>query len=152
MDSGQVPPEIPESLAANREELRRRSRSERVRPLWLWTGIVTGPVAFAIVRLAGILLLSHDCGRRAVTRVLGMSPPELATAGITVAGALVTIAGGYLSWRIWRWTSLRGDEVTTGNMPFVPFFALGGALLSAFFLFGILITGILALALSTNCQ
>jgi hypothetical protein len=114
-----------------------------VRPLWLWAGIVTGPVAFAVVRLAGILLLSHGCGN---------SAPEFLTAGITIAGAVMTIAAGYLSWRIWRWTSLREDEVSTGNMPFVPFFALGGTLLSAFFLFGIIITGVLALVLSTSCE
>lgn len=150
MDPPEVPDDIPESLAAHREELRRRSRAERVRPLWLWIGILTGPVAFLVVRTAGIVLLSHACGGG--TRVLAMSPAELATVGITVLGALVTAAAGLLSWRIWRQTSLREDEVSSGAMPRVPFWALGGVWLSAFFLFAIVITGGLALALDTHCS
>lgn len=136
-------------LAANREELRRRSRAERVRSLWLWIGIVTGPLAFLAVRIAGILVVSHGCGRTSAW--LGQSPSTLVIAGITLLGALVTIGAGVMSWRIWRRTSMREDEVSTGNMPRVPFWALGGVLLSAFFVFGIAITGGIALALSTAC-
>jgi hypothetical protein len=139
-----LPNDLPQALIANREELRRRSRSERIRPLWLWVGILTGPVAFAAVRLASIILLSHGCGG-------ALSPAVIATAGITLVGAVVTVGAGLLSWYIWRWTSLREDEVSTGNMPRVPFFAMGGVLVSAFCLFGIVTTGGLALALSGGC-
>src|SRR5438309_1259435 len=127
--------DLPERLTSNREELRRRSRAERVRPLWLWVGIVTGPLAFLVVRIASIVLVSQGCGHGAEPHMLGLSPPQLAIAGITALGALVTIAAGLLAWRIWRRTSLREDEVSAGSMPRVPFWALGGVLLSAFFLF-----------------
>jgi hypothetical protein len=149
MGSSHVPGDLPETLAANREELRRRSRAERVRPLWLWIGILTGPVAFLVVRTAGILLLSHAC-HGASTRVLDQSP-EAATAVITILGAVATSTAGFMSWRIWRRTSLRADEVSSGTMPRVPFWALGGVLLSAFFLFAIAITGGISLALDTGC-
>lgn len=120
-------------------------------PLRLWVGIVTGPIAFLVVRVASIVLLSHGCGHGTATRVLGLSPAEVATAGITLLGALLTIGAGLMSWHIWRRTSLRQDEVTSGSMPRVPFWALGGVLMSAFFLFGIVVTGAVALALSTGC-
>ena len=151
MGTPQLPRDLPEALAANREELRRRSRAERVRSLWLWIGILTGPVAFAVVRIASIVLLSHDCGQIAGTHLLGLSPYQVATAGITLLGALVTMGAGLLSWRIWRQTSLPEDEVTTGNMPRVPFWALGGMLMSGFCLLALALTGGLALALSASC-
>lgn len=151
MEPPPLPDDLPDSLVAQREELRRRSRAERVRPLWLWVGIVTGPVAFLVVRTAGIILLSHTCGNGSGTGTSAFSTPELAAAGITVLGALATIASGFLSWRIWRRTSLREDEVSSGSMPRVPFWALGGVWLSGFFLFAILITGGLAFALGTRC-
>ncbi len=151
MGSQQVPGDLPESLAASREDLRRRSRAERVRPLWLWIGILTGPVALLVVRTAGIVLISHACGQSPGAGRLGLSPAELATAGIYALGALATIGAGLLSWRIWRRTSLAEDEVSSGAMPRVPFWALGGVLLSAFFLFAIIITGGVTLALSTGC-
>jgi hypothetical protein len=150
MNSDQVPPDLHETLAPHREELQRRSRAERVHSVWLWIDIVTGPIAFLVVRIASIILLSHGCSTGAGA-LLGLSLPQLATAGVTILGALVTIGAGLVSWRIWRCTSLREDEVSTGNMPRVPFWALGGVLLCAFFLFAIVVNGVLTLALSTAC-
>jgi hypothetical protein len=151
MRTPHLPRDLPEILSANREELRRRSRAERVPSQWLWIGILTGPVAFAVVRIASIVLLSHDCGRMAGPHVLGLSLPQAATAGITLVGALVTLGAGLLSWRIWRQTSLPQDEVSVGNMPRVPFWALGGILLNAIFLPAIAYTGGVALLLSGGC-
>jgi predicted transporter len=107
-------------------------------------------VAFALVRIAGILLVSHGCDRTG-TMWLGQSPATLAIAGITLLGALATIGAGLLAWRIWRRTSMPQDEVSDEGIPRVPFWALGGMLLSAFFLFGILITGGIGVTLSTAC-
>jgi hypothetical protein len=152
MDRPDLPHDLPETLAADREELRRRSRAERVPSLWLWAGVVTGPAAFLVVRTASIILLSRGCGHVSGVAILGLSAPHVQTAAITVLAALVTVASGLLSWRIWRRTSLPQDEVSTGNMPRVPFWALGGALLSAFFLAAIMLTGGLAIALSTGCS
>lgn len=151
MSTPHVPRDLPEAVVANREELRRRSRAERVRPIWLWIGIVTGPLAFAVVRIASIILLAHSCSRAAGTSLLGMSLSQVTAAGITLLGALATIGAGLIAWRVWRRTSLPQDEVTTGNMPRVPFWALGGLLVSAFCLFAIAFTGGLALVLSTDC-
>lgn len=151
MGTPHLPRDLPEALAANREELRRRSRAERVHSLWLWVGIITGPVAFAAVRIASIILLSHNCDSVAGTHLPGISTPQAVTAAITILGVLVTMGAGLLSWHIWRRTSLPEDEVTTENMPRVPFWALGGMLVSGFCLIAIVLTGGLALALSTSC-
>jgi|SRR5579884_1452659 len=143
--------DLPESVLRDREELRRRARAERVHPLWLWIGIVTGPLAFVLVRTAGIVLVSQTCSKAAASGLLGLSPSQSLTAGITLLGALVTTVAGVISWRIWRRTSLGEDEVSAEGMPRVPFWALGGTLLSAFFVLAIAVTGILAVALSTSC-
>src|SRR5689334_17846448 len=141
MSTPHLPGDLPDVLAANREELRRRSRAERVHSIWLWIGILAGPLAFLVVRLASIVLLDHHCGRAAQARFLGMSSPQLAIAGITLLGAVVTVAAGLRAWQIWRFTSLPEDEVSNEEMPRVPFWALGGILVSAFCLLGIAITG-----------
>src|SRR5579884_2001851 len=151
MSESRAPHDLPDALAANREDLRRRSRAERIHPLWLWIGILAGPLSFLMVRVAGIVLLSHGCGQTATRSVLGLSSPQLITTGITILGVLITLAAGLLSWRIWRRTSLAEDEVSAGNMPRVPFWALGGMLLNAFFLLFILVTGGTALVLSAGC-
>lgn len=151
MDSSQGPSDLLEVLSASREDLRRRSRAERVRSLWLWIGILTGPVALLVVGVISVVLLSLDCGRVVKPHVLGHLSFQVATGAITLLGALVTIGAGLISWRIWRWTSLPEDEVTFGDMPRVPFWALGGVLLSTFCLAGILYTGGLALVLSEGC-
>src|SRR5579875_1555208 len=133
------PYDLPDALIANREELRRRSRAERVRPLWLWTGVLTGPVAFLIVHVAGGILVTHGCGH-ASGNFLGLTDGQLAVLAISLACAVVTTAAGLKSWSIWRLTSLRQDEVSVEGMPRVPFWALGGTILSAFFLFAIALT------------
>lgn len=152
MDHPDLPHDLPETLAADREELRRRSRAEHVSSRRLWAGILTGPAAFLMVRTASIILLSRGCGRVSGAGIVGLSTPHVETAAITLLAALVTTASGLLSWRIWRRTGLPQDEVSTGSMPRVPFWALGGALLSAFFLVAILFTGGVAVALSTGCS
>lgn len=152
MGSQHGPRDLLEVLSANRDDLRRRSRAERVRSLWLWIGILTGPVALLVVRIASDVLLSQNCSRVVEPRLLGHSPLQVATGAICLVAALLTIGAGLLAWRIWRWTSLPGDEVDTEDMPRVPFWAMGGVLVSAFCLAGIVYTAGLALALSGGCS
>lgn len=153
MGASQAPHNLPDALIANREDLRRRSRAERVRLVWLWIGILTGPLAFLAVRTVSVVLLSHTCPHAVPgPHLFGLSSPQLVTAGVTVVAVLLTGGAGLVSWRIWRRTSLPGDEVWEEQMPRVPFWALGGMLLGGFFLLAILYTGALALLLSTSCS
>ena len=152
MGTPPAPHSLPDALVANREDLRRRARAERIRPLWLWIGILTGPVAFLGVRIASIVLVSHSCGQTATgLRMLGLGSSQLGLAGVTLMGALLTIGAGVVSWSIWRRTSLREDEVSVEQMPQVPFLALGGILLSGFFLLAIVMTSAMALVAGTSC-
>lgn len=150
MGPPRIPRDLEEILAAGREDLRRRSRAERVRPISLWIGILTGPIAFLIVRTLSIILLSHACASTG-SQILGLPSAQVAIAVVTLLGALATLGAGLLSWRIWRRTSLPEDEVTSGAMPRVAFWALGGGLLSAFFLVAIVFTGGLAVVLPGAC-
>lgn len=152
MSASRAPHDLPDALRANREDLRRRARAERVRPVWLWIGILTGPVAFLAVRIVSIVLVTHGCSQAAAgSGPFGLSSSGMVTAGVTVVGALLTIGAGLMSWSIWRKTSLSEDEVSVEHMPRVPFWALGGMLLAAFFLLSIVITGGTALLVSTSC-
>lgn len=66
-------------------------------------------------------------------------------------GVLLSPGAGLQSWRIWRRTNLPEYEVSSGIMPNVAFWALGGMLVSAFCLAAIPYTGGLVVVLSTGC-
>lgn len=124
--------------------------SQRIPSLWLWLGAVGGPAAFALDRLAAILLVSEGC-RTGGSRILGLTPSQMLVVAITAVTASIAIAAGLVSWRIWRGTGRPEDETLVGNIARVPFWALGGLFLSAIFLVAILETGVTALAVSTAC-
>lgn len=121
-----------------------RKRRGPTNPRLLWLGILGGPVAFTLVRVAGIVLLSSNCGHSSGTASLLM-------AVITVLGALIAGGAGLLSWRIWRETGHKEDEQTRGDIAFVPFAALGGMFLSGVFGIAAVLDGGLALGLGSVC-
>ena len=125
-------------------------RSQSIPPLWLWLGALGGPIAFALDRLASIVLVSEGCGTGG-SRILGLTTSQMLVAIITVVTALIAVAAGLVSWRIWRHTGRPEDETSVGNIARVPFWALGGLILSAIFLAAIVETGVTALAVSTAC-
>src|SRR5437660_1018419 len=103
-------------------------------PLLLWLGILGGPLAFALVRLAGIVLLTGPCIYPAgSTTLFGLTSTQGVMAAITIVCALTAGAAGTLSWHIWRRTGQREDEQISGSIGPVPFLALGGVFLSVVF-------------------
>jgi magnesium-transporting ATPase (P-type) len=121
-------------------------------PLLLWLGILGGPLAFALVRLAGIVLLTGPCANSAGSAtLLGLSSSQQLMAAITIVCALIAGASGILSWHIWRQTGRREEEQLGGSIRSTPFWALGGVFLSGVFFIIIILTGGLAIGLSTPC-
>lgn len=129
----------------------RRLTDRPINPLLLWLGILGGPLAFALVRLAGFVLLKGPCTHSTSASVFGLSTSQQLMAAITIVCALIAAAAALLSWHIWRQTGRPEEEQTTGSIPSVPFWALGGLFLSAVFFVAILLTGGLALGLATAC-
>src|SRR5207245_9239806 len=81
------------------------ARGSRINPLWLWFGVLGGPVAFGVARLVGIALTSGHCVRPAAASALfGLTPAEQLMAAVTIAAALVAGAAGIASWHVWRRT------------------------------------------------
>jgi hypothetical protein len=123
-----------------------------INPVLLWLGVLGGPVAFALVRLAGVVLLTGSCRPPAENAVLvGLSSNQLIMAAITILCALIAGASGVLSWHIWRSTRQRTEHQTGESLRPVPFWAIGGLFLSSVFFVLIIFTGGLALGLSTTC-
>jgi hypothetical protein len=128
------------------------SSGQLFNPFLLWLGILGGPLAFALVRLAGIVLLTGPCTHPAgSTTLFGLSSSQQLMAAITIVCALIAGASGILSWHIWRRTGRREEEQISGSIRAVPFWALGGVFLSSVFFIIIILTGGLALGLSTSC-
>ncbi len=105
-----------------------RSETEkdiRVRPssTALWTGILAGPIAFAVNLQARYALVSIAC-REGWHWLL---------TGIAVALLIPPIAGAMLAWRGWD----IGDDETAYPVR-VRFMALGGLMLSATFALAII--------------
>lgn len=122
-----------------------------INPFLLWLGILGGPVAFALVRLAGIVLLRGPCARATSATIFGLTSSQDLMAAITILCALIAAAAGLLSWHIWRQTGRPEEEQTVGGIGSTPFWALGGLFLSAVFFVAIVLTGGLAIGLSTGC-
>lgn len=140
-------------LRGDREHQLRASRDRAVSPLLLWLGILGGPLAFALVRIAGIVLVSAGCGSATSSSgILGLSSSQDLVAAITVVGALIAAAAGLLAWRLWRQTGSPEEETSVGSVGNSPFWALGGLFLSGVFLVAIIINGGIALAVSTSCS
>lgn len=123
-----------------------------INPLVLWLCILAGPVAFGIVRLAGIVLLQGRCLHPTGTAtILGLSSSQQLMAAITIVCALIAGLSGVASWHIWN-RIRRPDEDRSGeSLRTMPFFALGGFFLSGVFFVIIILTGGLAIGLSTVC-
>ena len=132
------------------DERRTPNISRRASPLTLWAAVLGGPVAFALDRLAGILLVSSRCHRPS-GGILGLSTAQGLELAITIVTALIALAAGLVCWRFWSLTAGPGEQETLESMSYTPFLAMGGIWLSAIFLAAIIVTGGLALAISTSC-
>jgi hypothetical protein len=129
----------------------RRPADRRFHPLLLWLGILGGPLAFALVRLAGLVLLAGPCTQPGRNSVFGFSNAQWLMAAITIICALIAAAAALLSWHIWRRTARPEEEQTMAGLGSDGFWALGGLFLSAVFCVAIILTGGLAIGLSTPC-
>ena len=104
------------------------SEMRALSPLPLWTGILAGPIAWALNLTLSYALVKWTCSTGRLGVLQGITP-----------GALVLVAGGaLLSWRAWRVTA--GDEPTDGGAPRqrARFMALLGLTSSALFALAIL--------------
>lgn len=118
----------------------------------LWFGVLGGPSAFLVSRVAGAVLVSGRCLHPAGGgSLLGLSPPQQIVAAITIVCALIAAAAGIVSWRIWIQTRRSAEEQSMGTMRAPPFWALGGLFVSSLFFIFIVLGGGLALGLSTSC-
>jgi hypothetical protein len=121
-------------------------------PMLLWSGVLGGAIAFALDRLASVLLISNSCKKGThPAGLLGLTSSQTLLAAITLLTALIALAAGLVCWRIWRLTGEPEEEVVVGTIGNVPFWAVGGLFLNALFLVFILYTGGTALSLSTAC-
>ena len=92
------------------------------RDLALWTGVLTGPVVWLINLQIQFVLAPWICA-------LHWKPAALA---ITLAAALVIVAGGLLSWKQWRQLAQETGDAHPETRP--PIMALAGVVLSLGFL------------------
>lgn len=139
-------------LARPHEDGHHGGPSAPVNRLHLVLGLLGGPLAFVLVRLAGLALLAGRCTSQSDSGTLiGPSTSQQLMVAITVLCAFIAGASGIISWHVWRQTR-RGAEKQTGESErAVPFWALGGLFLSGVFFLLIVLTGALALGLSTSC-
>lgn len=120
--------------------------------LRLWFGILGGPIALAVVRIASIVLLSRPCGQRGIgAGLLGLSVGQSILLLITFLMALLAADAGVAAWSVWRMTSRPEEETTSGTIRQVPFFALGGMFLSLVFLIVTVLTGASAIVVAGAC-
>lgn len=134
------------------EDRRLGTAGGAVHPLLLWIGVLGGPLAFGLVRLAGLLLITGSC-RHATgsAAVQGLSSSQVILAAITVLGALLAASSGLLSWRLWRRVRRYSEDQSGESMRPAPFWALGGVFLGSVFFVAVLLTGGLALGLGATC-
>lgn len=132
--------------------LREDRPGRRFNPLLLWLGILGGPIAFGLDRLAGAVLLSGRCVRTAGDTILfGLTPEQEIMAAITILCALSAAAAGVLCWHIWRRTRWSSEERSGESLLAIPFWALGGVFISGVFFVATVLTGGLAIGLSATC-
>lgn len=110
--------------------------ARRVSRWALWFGVLAGPLAWTAHLLLSYPLVYVACG-------VGWWGMALLNA-ITLATALLAVAGGVVGWRSWRRAG-PGADPPAGS---VRFMGRSGVLLSALFLFAILLEGAPNLALS----
>lgn len=102
-----------------------------VRPIELWAGVLAGPLAFACVLTVKYAAAQWACqGHRGALQA------------VSLAGAAVTVAAGWLAWRALG--RLPATSPTDGGDPFAiaRFMALLGIASSSLFVIVIVATGI----------
>lgn len=114
--------------------------------------VLGGPLAFFLARAAGGVLLTGSCAvHRSPGTALGLSGDQWLMVAITLVCTLVAAAGAGIGWRIWQLTRDQVEARTGESLRAIPFWAMGGMFLSALFGLGILLSGILAVELSSPC-
>jgi hypothetical protein len=98
----------------------------------LWTGLLTGPLAWTVQLSAGYFIAAYDCES-------GLAHARLWLNGLTALCALLTLGAGLLALREWQRTpSADGGSIATGRSRFMAF---TGILVSGVFLLGIIFAG-----------
>lgn len=142
----------PLSVVRGDAHRQRATAAGRVNPVLLWFGVLGGPVAFGLVRVAGLILVSGRCLPAAQSAALfGLSSSQERMAAVTVLAALVAGAAGIASWHAWHQARLQAEGQSGESLSQAPFWALGGLFLSCLFFVLILFTGVLAIGLATPC-
>ncbi|MFN7931457.1 MAG: hypothetical protein U0Y68_26715 [Blastocatellia bacterium] len=90
--------------------------------LWLWSGVLAGPLAWALSQQVGYLFVTLDCS---YTKRLALWPVMLGT--ILLAGA-----GAWVSWRNWQEVGNTWPDEGGGVLSRSRFLAFVGLLLSGF--------------------
>lgn len=101
---------------------------------------LTAPTAWMLHLLLSYFVVTVACETRSFGPVVaGLSAPELVLLLLTVAAVVAVILGGRLGYRIWRESEvgIKAKGGTTQDRR--GFMGLGGAALSALFLFGLLL-------------
>jgi hypothetical protein len=110
--------------------------------LWLWTGVLLAPIAWALQMQAGYMLVQPAC----------MSGHNLSLHLVTVIALAVAAFGAYISWRNWQEAGAQWpDDEKGGPRPRSRFMGALGMLTSAMFFLVILAQGIASFILHP-CQ
>jgi len=83
--------------------------------------------------------------------LLGLTSAQQMMSLVTIGAAIIAAAAGIASWRVWRQIRRQTEEESGESLSSAPFWALGGLFLSTVFFFLIVLTGALAVGLSSTC-
>lgn len=109
----------------------------------LWFGVLGPPVAWALQLFIDYYISSLHCAPGFTwVRWGGVSTFTVLIFITTFVLAVVDIAAGLGAWRIWRRQNANGLATVAGVTSRVAFMALGGMLLSLYFLVLIIVSGV----------
>jgi hypothetical protein len=115
----------------------------KARKSLLWFGVLGPPLAWVAQLFVDYYLSSLRCAPGFTwVRWVGTSGFTILIVVATVIAALIAIAAGLGAWTIWRKLNTSVAATAEGATGRVPFMALGGMLLSLYFLLLIIVSGV----------
>jgi len=115
----------------------------KVRKSLLWFGVLGPPLAWVAQLFVDYYLSSLRCAPGFTwVRWVGTSGFTILIVVTTVIAALIAIAAGLGSWATWRKLNTSITETAEGKTGRTAFMALGGMLLSLYFLLLIIVSGV----------
>jgi hypothetical protein len=111
--------------------------------LTLWFGVLAPPLAWAVQLFLDYYLSSLACNPGFTwVRWFSSSTFTVLIIVVTLLLALIALAAGIVSWRIWRRQGVEVQETVAGAAGRLPFMALGGMAMSGLFLLLIVLSGV----------